>query len=111
MRAHEAAASRPVRAPEMDEVLHRARLDDRKRKRTYEAALRSLPNGAFVEIEQAPYLLWKDVLALRTPEGYTKKERRPGGLTVTVLTPQPIVECFREGYEPEVHRSFCAVNL
>jgi hypothetical protein len=99
-----------VRAPRMDEILHRARLDERRRKRTYDAALDSLPNGSFVEINQAAYVVCNDALGLWTPEGYTKKEPRPANLTVTVLTPQPIVECFRQGYEPEIHKSFRALS-
>ena len=106
MRRHDKVATRPVFAREIDEVLHRARLDERKRKRIYETELRSLPNGSFVQIDQAPYLVWDDALALWTPEGYRKRDRRPSDLTVTVLTPRPVVECFAQGYEPEIHRSF-----
>lgn len=97
---------RAVRAAEMDEVLHRARLDERRRKRTYRAPLHALPNGAFVQMDEAPYLVWNDALALWTPEGYTQKISRPRDLLVTVLTPEPIVACFRQGYVPEIHQSF-----
>ncbi len=101
------ASSHPVRAAEIDEILHRARLDERKRKRTYEAALHTLPNGSFVQINRAPYLVWNDVLALWTPEAYRKKDRRPADdVMVTVLTPRLIVECFRQGYVPEIHETF-----
>jgi hypothetical protein len=110
MNAHPSTSPEPVRAAEMDEILHRARLEERRRKRTYEAALNSLPNGAFVEIHQTPYLVWSDALGWWTPEGYVTKERRPRNLTVTVLTPRPIVECFRHGYEPEIHGSFHAFS-
>ena len=106
MQQYHQASGQPVRAAEIDEILHPARLDERKRKRTYEAALHSLPNGSFVQINQASYLVWNDALALWTPEGYTKKDRLPDNLTVTVLTPRPIVECFRQGYVPEIHQSF-----
>ena len=109
MRHYPPASGYPIRAPEIDEVLHRARLDEQKRKRTYESPLPSLPNGAFVQIDQGVYLVWKDAIALWTPEGYQKRERRPSNLTVTVLTPRPIVECFVQGYEPEIHQSFHVV--
>ena len=109
MQRYPPTSSYPIRASQIDEILHRARLDDRKRKRTYEAPLRSLPNGSFVQIDQAVYLVWDDALALWTPEGYGKTEPRPHNLTVTVLTPRPIVECFVQGYEPEIHRSFHVV--
>ena len=94
-----------LRAPEIDAELHHARVDERKRKVTYEALLNSLPNGCFVQIDGAAWLVWDDGLHLWTPERYTQKERRPGSLTVTVLTPQPIVQCFRRGYVPKTHPS------
>lgn len=86
-------------ADEMDLELHRAR------KLTCQAPLSSLPNGTFVEIDSAPWLVWDDALYLWTPEGYTRRKPRRNRASVTVLTPQPIVECFRAGYTPETHAS------
>jgi hypothetical protein len=98
-------ASELPRAVEMDRGLHRARIDRQRRKVTYEAELDSLPNGSFVAIDDSsPYLVWEDALFLWTPEWYARKERRRSG-PVTVLTPQPIVRCFRQGYVPQVHDS------
>jgi hypothetical protein len=94
-----------LRAPEMDAELHTARVDRRGRKVTYEAALDSLPNGCFVEMDGDAWLVWNEVLLQWTPEGYARRIRRPDQLMVTVLTPGPIVECFRRGYEPEIHAS------
>jgi hypothetical protein len=95
---------RPPFADEMDLELHPARID-RGKKVTYEAALRSLPDGAFVRVEGCAHLVWRDALLLWTPEGYVRK-CRPEDFVVTVLTPKPIVGCFREGYVPEVHASW-----
>jgi hypothetical protein len=95
---------RPPFADEMDLELHPARID-RGKKVTYEAPLRSLPDGAFVSIEGRAHLVWRDALALWTPEGYARKYR-PLDRVVTVLTPKPIVGCFRAGYVPEVHVSW-----
>jgi hypothetical protein len=64
-----------------------------------------LPNGSFVEIDGAAYLVWDDALMLWTPERYAKKIRRPPNAVVTVLTPQPSIECFRHGYQPAAHAS------
>ena len=94
-----------VRAPEIDAELHRARIDGGKRKVTYEAAMDLLPDGCFVEINGGAHLVWDDALLLWSPERYIKRQRRPDGLTVTVLTPAPTVECFRAGYVPHVHGS------
>ena len=88
-------------ADEMDLELHPARIDKRE-KITCKAAMASLPDGCFVQIDGSAYLVWHDSLLLWTPEGYTKRVARPKGLNVTVLTPRPIVECFRHGYKPEV---------
>jgi hypothetical protein len=91
-------------ADEIDTELHKARIDRRKGKVTYEAPLNSLPDGCFVSIDGSSYLVWDDRLPLWSPEGY-QKDHRPNGLTVTVLTPEPIVRCLRQGYRPEIHKS------
>jgi hypothetical protein len=88
----------------MDLELHPARID-RGKKVTYEAALSSLPDGCFVQIKGRAYLVWRDALLLWTPEGYGRRDERPKNSIVTVLTPEPIVGCFRQGYMPEIHES------
>jgi hypothetical protein len=95
----------PPGADEMDAELHRARIGPRRQKVTYEAPIDSLPGGSFVAIDGHPWLVFEDALLLWTPEGYKKKIRRPRNLSVSVLTPRPIVECFRNGYKPEIHAS------
>ncbi len=91
-------------ADQMDAELHRARID-RRNKVTYQASLNSLPDGCFVQMEDSSYLVWDGALLLWSPEGYLRKGRRPNELTVTVLTPEPIVRCIRAGYRPEIHKS------
>ena len=93
-------------ADEIDLELHPARIDKRKNKVTYEADLSTLPDGCFVQIEGAAHLLWNDALLLWTPEGYARSTSRTKNLTVTVLTPRPIVGCLSEGYKTEVHHSW-----
>jgi hypothetical protein len=95
----------PPSADEMDEELHRARIDRSGRKVTYEAPLSSLPNGCFVQIDQSPWLVWDRALLLWSPERYAETRSRPADLLVTVLTPRPIVECLGRGYEPATHPS------
>jgi len=91
-------------ADEMDQELHPARIDKGK-KVTYKAALGSLPDGCFIQIDGTAYLVWGDVLLLWTPEGYARRDTRPTNSIVTVLTPEPIVGCFRQGYVPDIHES------
>jgi hypothetical protein len=106
--AFKAAWSRgPVLADDIDRELHRRRLENRHQ-RTYRAPLQSLPDGTFVEIDNSPWLVWSSSLLLWTPAAYTQRRDRPEGATVTVLTPRPILDCFRRGYRPEVHWSACA---
>jgi hypothetical protein len=95
---------RPPLADEMDLELHSARIH-RGKKLTYEARLSSLPDGVFVRVEGCAHLVWRGALLLWTPEGYARKYR-PEDFLVTVLTPKPIVECFRKGYTPEIHASW-----
>jgi hypothetical protein len=104
-RANQRDQNSPPSADEMDAELHKMRVRERRTKRTYETALDSLPNGCFVQIEGRAYLVWDDALLLWTPEGYASRIGKPKDLTATVLTPRPIVECFRIGYAPEIHKS------
>jgi hypothetical protein len=92
-------------ADEMDLELHPARVGGGGTKVTYKAASESLPDGCFVRLEENPYLIWEDALLLWTPEGYSRRETRPRDLNVDVLTPEPFVECFRQGYKPQIHGS------
>ena len=92
-------------ADQIDMELHRARIDRQKQKVTYQASLNTLPDGCFVHIESSSYLVWGDALLLWSPEGYLKKQHRPNDLSVTILTPEPLVRCIGQGYKPEIHRS------
>jgi hypothetical protein len=91
-------------ADDMDLELHPARIA-RGKKVTYEADSSSLPDGCFVQVEGRAYLVWRDALLLWTPEGYSRRDERPRNSIMTVLTPEPIVGCFRQGYKPEIHES------
>ena len=103
--SHPEPLSSTARAPDIDAELHKARIGPRSVKRTCEAAMASLPNGCFVDIDGAAYLVWGDALYRWSPEGYVSREPRGDRAAVTVLTPAPIVECFRAGYMPQVHDS------
>ena len=95
-------STRRVLAPEIDAELHRARIDERGGKVTWQAPLDSLPDGTFVEIGGSARLVRDGALLLWSPEGYTNPEPPSVPAMVTVLTPQPLVECFCRGYRPGI---------
>jgi hypothetical protein len=92
-------------ADDMDRELHPARIGNRGEKVTYEAELGSLPDGCFVRFEGRAYLVDDGALLLWTPEGYSQREAVQENMVAIVLTPKPIVECFRQGYKPHIHES------
>jgi hypothetical protein len=96
-------------ASAMDVELHRARIDQRGGKVTYEEPLDSLPNGCFVRIDGSSFMVWDKKLLLWSPEGYVRADHRPNRMTVTVLTPEPIVRCLHHGYQPAIHESALAL--
>ena len=92
-------------ADDIDRELHCTRIRGRREKVTYSAGLKSLPDGCFVQIDDAGYLVWREALLRWSPEGYVEKHRLSGHEVVTVLTPEPIVRCLQHGYRPEIHQS------
>ena len=105
----ESARGGPASADAMDAILHEARLDGR-RKRTYRAAVATLPDGAFVALGGEPWLVWDDALFAWSDGGYTARRARPHDLDADVLTPQPSIAVLRAGYRPQVHPSAFAVS-
>jgi hypothetical protein len=92
-------------ADEIDRELHRTRIDRQKGKIRYRAPLDSLPDGCFIHLDGSSFLVSGGALFQWTPAGYTGRRRRPCGLAVTVLTPEPLARCLRHGYQPEIHPS------
>ncbi|RKQ96132.1 hypothetical protein [Maricaulis maris] len=92
----------PHRAPDMDRVLHKARVMSRSRKQvTFEAKLLELPEGVFFRAEPdgAPLVCWQGRVWAWAFEGYAAG---PDALPdrVEVLTPAPTVKTIVAGYMP-----------
>jgi hypothetical protein len=96
-------ATRPF-AHEMDEVLHQERLQGR-RKRIDRRAIDTLPDGAFIVLDDAAFAVRGDTLLRWTPQGYDIRKKRPRGITVDVLTPPAILAVLSAGYRPHWHPS------
>jgi hypothetical protein len=96
-------------ADEMDLRLHGERLAGRD-KQTYNADLAMLPDGAYVVLDGAPWLVLGGELYAWSDSGYTQRRSRPANATLAVLTPPSIVAILAAGYRPGVHPSTTAAG-
>ena len=87
-------------ADEIDERLHRERLDGRAR-RLHEARLGELPDGSFVLHKAEPWLVVGGALLRWTPAGYRDRLVLTGS-RVQAITPPALVELLRAGWESAV---------
>jgi len=101
----EPSMEQPLRADEIDRILHSERVEPGGGKKTYEAVLSSLPAGVIVEHEGRAYLLRAGNLRPWSFSGYGPAAVVSPAVKVRVLTPQSIVETVRAGFEPQVHES------
>ena len=99
-----AVASRRMTAPDMDDVLHRERLDGRE-KRMHRAAVAALPDGAMIAVDGEPFALSGKTMLHWTPRGYDAARPRPRGGEADLLTPPSIVAVLARGYAPLWHPS------
>lgn len=95
---------RAHKAPDMDTILHRERLEGRA-KRRHRAAIDALPDGAMIAREDEAFALRGAQLLRWTPAGYDKASPRPRGAEADVLTPPSIIEVLKRGYAPLWHPS------
>jgi hypothetical protein len=87
---------------EIDEVLHKERIDRAGVKQTFEESVVELPNGCFVLHDGMPFLLADGLLYAWSPFGYAKGQSLPATKKMTVLTPGSVVRAFRAGYQPQI---------
>ncbi len=93
------------RAGDMDLVLQEERVAEHRAKRTYEAQLDSLPEGAMVLLDGSPHAIAGSHLLAWSHEGYMRATPYDGKDQVTVLTPPTSVQILRAGYRPHIHQS------
>ena len=101
------AAGTPLRAHDIDETLHPARVDRRRRQIRTRQRIEDLPDGCLIEHPDHPdtaWLLRNGWLHRWTHGGYRESEKRGTGM-VTLLTPVPTMHALRAGYQPMVHPS------
>jgi hypothetical protein len=88
-----------LRAPEMDEILHRERLNEGT-KRTHAAPIENLPDGAMIARDGRAFAVRGQSLLPWSFEGYGAPLQRPREGVANVLTPTSIVRALRAGYPP-----------
>jgi len=87
---------------EIDEVIHRERIDSKNKKVVHQRISSEIPEGTFILFDAEPYLFNKNKLHRWTPFGYEKIVDLPPDSMITVLTPNSIVNAFRAGYVPDI---------
>ncbi len=91
---HELHPGDDVGVDAIDARLHAERVEPGSRgQRRHEAGFETLPDGAFVLHDDAPWLVTGDRLLRWTPAGYTTPTARPRG-RATVLTPPRSCPCW-----------------
>jgi hypothetical protein len=99
-----------VRALEMDEVLHRERLDGRaKRLHPLPMPLEKLPDGAMVQAAGESYLIARGSALSWSFDGYREVATQPRD--AALLTPPSTLRAFSAGYRPLLHPSAATQRL
>jgi hypothetical protein len=89
-------------ADELDARLHAERLGgDIDGRRLHEGRLEDLPDGAFVLLDGAPWLVLGSELLRWTPGGYAEQQRRARG-AVDVVTPPTSLRVLASGWRGSV---------
>ena len=94
---------RRPRAVEMDAKLHTERVDRRRRKLTYRARVRELPDGTMIRVNDLIGLVASGRVLPWSFAGYGSPVPAPKSAAVEVLTPPSIVAAIAAGYRPLVH--------
>ena len=85
-----------AKADAVDAVLHEERL-----RRFHPTRLEDLPDGAFVFVDEAPFLVLGDELLRWTPAGYTERRARRRG-KATLVTPPSTVRVLEAGWKSDL---------
>jgi hypothetical protein len=94
---------RPPLAREMDPVLHRERVDRRRRQLTHQAPMGELPDGVMIRVGGRIGLFLAGQLRSWSFHGYGAPATVPRLGMVEVLTPPSIVAAIAAGYQPLLH--------
>ena len=104
--AWEDHAGARAKAPEMDKLLHNARVQSHSRAQIrHKANLAEMPEGTMILRGDGAYLVSVSTLQRYQRANYAPPVARPKLETVTVLTPKPMIDVLRAGFRPCLHAS------
>lgn len=101
---HQPEVGTKVRAPQMDEVLHRERILNGQ-KVTWCSTLEALPHGTMFRVNNESFAVCDGNILKWSFEGYTKCDRASIPDQVDVLTPGSVVRMFVDGFRAEFHET------
>ena len=87
---------------QIDEIIHRERIDNEKKKVMHQRPSSTIPDGTFILMNEDIFLFSKGRLHRWTPFGYENNIAVPEDSMLTVLTPDSIVNSFCAGYVPQI---------
>lgn len=94
----------PVSAEIIDMKLHADRVCN-SRKRTYRQRLSALPDGTYITLDRAAWLVQGNELFAWSASRYIDRRARLRNSDVDVLTPRSTVAVLEAGYMPGIHPS------
>jgi hypothetical protein len=94
--------SMTISIKEIDEIIHYERIDGHGKKVMHQCSSDHIPEGAFLLINDEPYLFNKGMLHRWTSFGYENPMPLPDTSTLMILTPPSIINAFRAGYLPQI---------
>jgi hypothetical protein len=87
---------------DIDEIIHRERIDRSKGKVTHQRHSSAIPQGTFILVGEDPFLFALGRLHRWTPFGYEESLAMPADSMMTILTPASVVNAFCAGYTPQI---------
>ncbi|MEO6489892.1 MAG: hypothetical protein ABIO04_08150 [Ferruginibacter sp.] len=83
---------------EIDNIIHRERINVDGSKVTFEENINDIPDGTFISVRKQPFLFSNKQLFLWSPLGYNDGIALPNTQKLTILTPKSIINAFHAGY-------------
>ena len=93
-----------IRAPEMDEFVHRERIEG-ENKVTWSGHLLGLPHGTMFELDQKSYAICDGKILEWSFDGYSSVDQESFPENVDVLIPRSVVNVLAAGFRPVFHVS------